>query len=133
MATHKTEIQTLLAAARRGHFPALLAAADHWADRARDSRAANQSAGAWGHLLANARRMARPAFRERHPRLSPLENTARYFREFAYVVGRSHGNCWRVPRPLHTTHPAWAWCRDMAHALLKYVKALEASRAGDQS
>jgi hypothetical protein len=128
MAEIKSDIRVLLAAARRGDFTALLAAADYWAEHAGE-RASEFSLHNWNYLVANAVRMTDPGWHARHPRLSPLDNTARYFREFAYSTSYLHGNCWKIPNPLYRKHPAWDWCKDMAFALLKYAKARRAAEA----
>lgn len=125
---HKTEIQTLLAAARRGSFPALLAAADYWQEHAAGSRPDEFSAFNWRELLAQSARHVRPDWHDAH-RMSRLESMARWFRDFARCTSQLHGNCWKIPRPLSDRHPAWDWCKDMAQALLKHARTLEAARA----
>jgi hypothetical protein len=139
---HTTEIRTLLAAARRGDFTALLAAADYWQEHAAGSQANEFSAFNWDHLLRDCRRYI--ASRD-SVKMGVLEATSRRFRDFAYSTNDLF-KCWRLPRrrlyvgtyrKLEKYHApgikayvrAWDWCRDMADQLIRHVKALDASRA----
>lgn len=122
----KTEVRTLLAAARRGDFSALLALADYWQENTHE-RASEFSLSNWNRVVGQARRMSRPDWHKRHPRLSPLDNTARFFRDFARLTSQLHGNCWRIGRHVYRNSTTWEWCKDMAHALLKHVKAARAA------
>jgi hypothetical protein len=119
---HTTEIRTLLAAARRGDFTALLAAADYWQEAG-----CREQLRLWDMLLKDTRWVIGRGERNRRVKLGPMEHTSRIFRQFARKISPLHGNCWKIPKPWPSQ--AREWCRDMAFALLKYVKALDASRA----
>lgn len=121
MAT-KTEIQTLLTAARRGDFAALCAAADWWQEHGRAAQVRE-----WEALLSSTRYHAE----RRRARLAPIEAVSRSFRQFARHIARlEKSRVMAIPKPWPDRHRQW--CRDMAHPLLKYVRAqLAREQAGE--
>lgn len=120
----RTDRQMLLAAVRRGDFQSLLALVDWWQENG-----CEMFLKAWSGLVLRTRWHLD---NRKKVRMGVLESMTRLVRDFLYFVNRYEGKPWRLPpfrnylgcnSRSRTYRACWDWCRDMADALIRYVKA----------